>query len=291
MFEPHLLIQRAVAYARLMRINRPIGTLLLLWPTMWSLWIASEGFPDGQILSVFLGGVFLMRAAGCVINDYADRAIDPFVSRTAARPLATGEVSPREALILFFVLVILAFGLVLLMNGLTIALSLVAVFLAATYPFMKRFTYLPQVHLGLAFGWAVPMSFAAHTGAVPIVGWLLLLAVISWAVAYDTMYAMVDRADDIQIGVKSTAILFAEADRVWIGVFQVLVLIILLIVGYQAKLGSFYYFGLGFASLFSAYQQYLIRKREPRACFKAFLNNNWFGACVFGGIVFHFLLD
>ena len=177
------------------------------------------------------------------------------------------------------------------MNLLTIALSLVAVVLAGTYPFMKRFTYLPQVHLGLAFGWAVPMSFAAQTGTIPIVGWLLLLAVILWAVAYDTMYAMVDRIDDIQIGVKSTAILFADADRIWIGVFQVLVLIVLLIVGYQAKLGPFYYVGLGFASLLCAYQQYLIRDREPHACFKAFLNNNWLGASVFLGIVFHYLLD
>lgn len=291
MFDRHFLIERSSAYIRLMRINRPIGTLLLLWPTLWALWIASQGHPDTNILIVFLAGVFLMRAAGCVINDYADRGVDPFVSRTATRPLVTGEVRPREALILCFVLVTLAFGLVLMMNLLTIALSLVAVALAGIYPFMKRFTYLPQVHLGMAFGWAVPMSFAAQTGTIPTVGWLLLLAVISWAVAYDTMYAMVDRADDIQIGVKSTAILFADADRIWIGVFQGIVIIALIIVGYQAELGPSYYIGLGFASLLFAYQQYLIRDREPQNCFKAFLNNNWLGASVFVGIMFHYLFN
>ena len=291
MFDYHPWKERAGVYARLMRIDRPIGALLLLWPTMWALWIASEGHPDTLIVMVFLGGVFFMRAAGCVINDYADRAIDPHVSRTAARPLATGEVSPREALTLVVVLTVIAFALVLLMNPLTIGLSLVAVALAATYPFMKRYTYLPQVHLGLAFGWAVPMSFAAQTEKIPVVGWLLLLAVILWAVAYDTMYAMVDRDDDIKIGVKSTAILFGDADKVWIGVFQSLVLIVLLIVGYQTTLGPWYYLGVGVAALLSVYQQYLIRDRDPRGCFKAFLNNNWLGGAVFTGIVIDFLLD
>ena len=231
-----VLIERAGVYARLMRIDRPIGALLLLWPTMWALWIASEGHPDGLIVTVFLLGVFLMRAAGCVINDYADRRIDRHVSRTAARPLATGEASPREALTLFATLAVLAFGLVLLMNPLTISLSVIAVVLAASYPFMKRYTYLPQVHLGLAFGWAVPMSFAAQTAGVPVVAWLLLLAVVLWAVVYDTMYAMVDRDDDIKIGVKSTAILFGESDRFWIGLFQILLVSVLLIIGYQTAL-------------------------------------------------------
>ena len=291
MFDLHVGRQKVGAYCRLMRINRPIGALLLLWPTMWALWIASAGHPDKFIVSVFLGGVFLMRAAGCVINDYADREIDPHVSRTAARPLASGEVSPREALILFVVLCVLAFGLVLLMNTLTIVLSLVALALALTYPFAKRYTYLPQVHLGLAFGWAVPMSFAAQTGQVPVVGWLLLLAVISWAVAYDTMYAMVDRDDDIKIGVKSTAILFGEADKIWIGFFQILVLVVLLIVGYQVELGPWYHLAVGVAGLLSAYQQFLIRNRDRQECFRAFLNNNWLGAVVFAGIATNFLMD
>ena len=232
-----------------------------------------------------------MRAAGCVINDYADRAIDPHVSRTATRPLATGEVSAREALILFMILALLAFALVLLMNTTTILLSLVAIALAASYPFMKRYTYLPQVHLGLAFGWAVPMSFAAQTGSVSVVGWLLLLAVVLWVVVYDTMYAMVDRNDDIKIGVKSTAILFGEADKVWIGVFQIMVLAVLLIIGYQMILGPWYYFGISIATVLFVYQDYLIRHRDPNGCFKAFLNNNWLGAAVFAGIVIHFVVD
>lgn len=286
-----IMIERAGVYTRLMRIDRPIGALLLLWPTMWALWIASQGHPDLLVVTVFLLGVFLMRAAGCVINDYADRAIDAHVSRTAARPLATGEASPREALILFVTLALLAFGLVLLMNPLTILLSMVAVALAASYPFMKRYTYLPQVHLGLAFGWAVPMSFAAQTASVPVVAWLLLLAVVLWAVAYDTMYAMVDRDDDIKIGVKSTAILFGESDRLWIGLFQIMLVGVLLIVGYQTMLGPWYYLGIGAAVLLCVYQQHLIRHRDPRACFRAFLNNNWLGGAVFAGIAVNFLAD
>ena len=286
-----VLIERAGVYARLMRIDRPIGALLLLWPTMWALWIASEGHPDGLIVTVFLLGVFLMRAAGCVINDYADRRIDRHVSRTAARPLATGEASPREALTLFATLAVLAFGLVLLMNPLTISLSVIAVVLAASYPFMKRYTYLPQVHLGLAFGWAVPMSFAAQTAGVPVVAWLLLLAVVLWAVVYDTMYAMADRDDDIKIGVKSTAILFGESDRFWIGLFQILLVSVLLIIGYQTALGPWYYLGIGAAVLLSVYQQYLIRHRDPGECFKAFLNNNWLGGAVFAGIAVNFLVS
>ena len=281
--------ERALAYARLARADRPIGTLLLLWPTLWALWVAADGRPDPGIFCIFVLGVIFMRAAGCVINDYADRNIDAHVARTTARPLATGEVSSKEALALFLVLTLVSFILVLFLNGFTIALSLVAIALAASYPFMKRFTYLPQVHLGVAFGWAVPMSFAAHTDSVPPVAWLMLAAVVCWAVAYDTMYAMVDRDDDLKIGVKSTAILFGAGDRLWIGVFQIMFLIILLVVGQQAALGPWYFAGLVVALGFSVYHQYLIRDREPQRCFKAFLNNNLLGASVFAGIAMHYV--
>ena len=283
-----LLRERSRAYARLARVDRPIGTLLLLWPTLWALWISADGNPNPAILCIFVLGVLFMRAAGCVINDYADKNIDGHVSRTVSRPLATGEVTAKEALVLFLVLSLASFGLVLFLNALTIGLSLIAIVLAASYPFMKRVTYLPQVHLGLAFGWAVPMSFAAQTNTVPVVGWLMLAAVVCWAVAYDTMYAMVDRLDDLKIGVKSTAILFGTGDRAWIGVFQVLLLVILVLVGRRTALGNWYYAGLMVATGFAIYHQYLIRHREPRACFTAFLNNNYLGASVFAGIVLHY---
>lgn len=279
------LIARARQYLRLMRFDKPIGTLLLLWPTLWALWLASAGHPDPLVLTVFIAGVVLMRAAGCIINDFADREIDPHVARTAQRPLATGQVSTREALWLFAILVLLSFALVLLLNWLAIALSCVAIALAVSYPFMKRHTYLPQVHLGLAFGWAVPMGYAAQTGDVPQVAWLLLVAVVLWAVAYDTLYAMVDREDDLRIGVKSSAILFGEGDRLWIGVCQAMVLGVLLIIGYQMALGYWYHLSLAAAAMLSVYQQYLVRERNPEQCFKAFLNNNWLGAAVFAGIV------
>lgn len=211
---------RAWQYAQLTRLNRPIGNFLLLWPMLWGLWIAAKGLPDLKVLVVFVLGVLIMRAAGCVINDYADRDFDGHVKRTTHRPMANGRVSEREALTLFVVLCLVAFGLVLLMNPLTIALSLVAVALAATYPFMKRYTHFPQVHLGAAFGWAIPMAFAAQTGAVAPVAWLLFLSAVLWATIYDTQYAMVDRDDDLKIGVKSTAVLFGQADRAIIGVLQ-----------------------------------------------------------------------
>lgn len=284
-----LIRNRIWAYARLARVDRPIGTLLLLWPTLWALLIASEGQPHTGILLVFLSGVICMRAAGCVINDYADRDIDGHVSRTNSRPLATGEVSSREALLLFLGLSLFSFGLVLFLNTFTITLSLVAIALAVSYPFMKRYTYLPQVHLGLAFGWSIPMSFAAQTDTVPAVAWLLLLAVVCWAVAYDTMYAMVDREDDLRIGVKSTAILFGNGDKLWIGVFQIAVLVILVLVGQRAELSLWYYLGVVAAALFAVYHQYLIRRRDPAGCFKAFLNNNYLGASVFLGLVIHYL--
>jgi 4-hydroxybenzoate polyprenyltransferase len=279
---------RAYQYALLMRLDKPIGAFLLLWPTVWALWIAGAGQPDTQVTLVFVLGVVLMRSAGCVINDYADRDFDPHVKRTENRPIAAGLVSPKEALLLFGVLCLIAFALVLTLNWLTIGLSLVGAVLAAVYPFMKRHTYLPQVFLGLAFGWAVPMAFAAQTGEVPVVAWLLLIATVLWATAYDSMYAMVDRADDIKIGVKSTAILFGDADKIIIGVIQAMLLFTLWTVGSKLELGIYYYLGLAAAAGLAVYQQYLIRARNPALCFKAFLNNNWFGAAVFIGLILHY---
>ncbi len=276
--------QRLRQYALLMRLDRPIGILLLLWPTLWALWIAGAGHPDPLVVTVFVLGVVLMRSAGCVINDYADRHVDPHVARTKGRPIAAGKVAPREALWLFAALCLTAFVLVLLMNPLTILMSLGGVVLAAVYPFMKRYTHLPQVVLGMAFGWAVPMAFAAQTGAAPPLAWLLFVATILWATAYDTMYAMVDRNDDLRIGVKSTAILFGEADRVLIALLQAMVLLTLALVGKQAGLGDIYYLSLGLAAGLAVYQLYLIRRRDGAGCFKAFLNNNWLGAVVFAGI-------
>ena len=281
---------RLTQYAQLMRLDRPIGIFLLMWPMLWALWIASEGSPDPLVLLVFVSGVVLMRSAGCVVNDYADRNFDPHVERTRDRPIAAGRVRPKEALALFAVLCLTAFGLVLLMNRLTILMSFVGVVLSALYPFMKRFTHLPQVFLGAAFGWAVPMAFAAQTGAVPKQAWLLFVATVLWATAYDTMYGMVDRDDDLKVGVKSTAILFGEADRAIIATIQILLLFALLMVGQTASLGGYYYFGLLLAAGLVLYQQYLIREREPKACFQAFLNNNWFGAAVFTGIVLDYLV-
>ena len=281
--------KRMTQYARLMRLDKPIGIYLLLWPTLWALWIAGQGKPDLSVVGVFVLGVILMRSAGCVINDYADRNIDPHVARTCQRPIACGKVTPREALVLFGILCALAFGLVLFMNTLTICLSFVAVALAALYPFMKRYTNLPQVVLGAAFGWAVPMAFAAQTGEVPRVAWLLFVATVLWTTAYDTMYGMVDREDDLKIGVKSTAILFGESDRMVIGILQLLALVALAFAGQAASLDGYFYFGLALAAGLALYQQYLIREREPEACFRAFLNNHWFGAAVFSGIVLAYL--
>lgn len=280
---------KLLQYARLMRLDKPIGIYLLLWPTLWALWIAGEGRPNLMVLLVFVAGVVLMRSAGCVINDYADRDFDQHVARTKDRPIAAGRVSPKEALLLFCGLCFSAFLLVLLMNSLTVWLSLAGGFLAATYPFMKRYTHLPQVYLGAAFGWAVPMAFAAQTGEVPRTAWLLFVATVLWATAYDTMYGMVDREEDRKIGVKSTAILFGEADRAIIGIIQVLALAALGLAGQAASLGGYYYFGLLLAAGLALYQQFLIRDRMPEQCFKAFLNNNWFGAAVFSGIILDFL--
>jgi 4-hydroxybenzoate polyprenyltransferase len=281
---------RLIQYSHLMRLNRPVGIYLLLWPTLWALWIAGEGHPDLLVVFVFVSGVVLMRSAGCVINDYADREFDPHVERSRDRPIAAGRVKPEEALALFAVLCLGAFGLVLLMNELTIWLSLAGVILAASYPFMKRYTHLPQVYLGAAFGWAVPMAFAAQTGSVPKLAWLLFVATVLWATVYDTMYGMVDREDDIKIGVKSTAVLFGEADRAIIAIIQLLFLGALLLIGQAADLRGYYYFGVLLAAALSIYQQYLIRNREPEYCFQAFLNNNWLGAAVFSGLVLHYLV-
>jgi len=277
-------------YARLMRLHRPIGTLLLGWPTLWALWLAGQGRPDPRIFVVFVLGVLLMRSAGCVINDYADRHFDPHVERTRDRPIAAGRVSPREALVLFSMLCLVAFALVLTLNRLTILLSFVGVFLAATYPFLKRYTHLPQFYLGVAFGWGIPMAFAALTGGVPVAGWILLAANVCWAVAYDTAYAMVDREDDLKVGVKSTAILFGKYDRLMVFVFHALTLILLGLTGAQAGLGLRYYAGLAVALGLALYQQRLLRDRSREGSFRAFLNNNWFGAAVFAGLALNYMV-
>ncbi|MFP5350039.1 MAG: 4-hydroxybenzoate octaprenyltransferase [Gammaproteobacteria bacterium] len=276
--------RRVKDYALLMRLHRPIGILLLAWPTLWALWFAARGVPNTRVLVVFLLGIVLMRSAGCVVNDYADREFDPHVARTRDRPLAAGRVSPREALILFAVLSLIAFALVWLLNWLTIALSVVGAVLAASYPFFKRFTHLPQFYLGAAFGWGIPLAFAAQTGAVPALAWVLFAANIFWAVAYDTAYAMVDRDDDVRIGVKSTAILFGRYDRVFIGIAHALTLLLLWIAGIMAAAPLLYYVGLAAAALIALYQQWLIRDRRRERCFQAFLNNNWFGAVVYAGL-------
>ncbi|BAO44205.1 4-hydroxybenzoate octaprenyltransferase [Thiolapillus brandeum] len=278
------------SYARLMRLDKPIGILLLLWPTLWALWIAAEGHPKPWLVAVFVAGVVLMRSAGCVINDYADRNIDRHVERTAERPLTAGLVSEKETLLLFGLLVGLAFVLVLTLNNFTIALSFVGAFLAASYPFTKRFTHLPQAYLGAAFGWAIPMVFAAQTGSIDPRSWWLFLAVLVWALIYDTMYAMVDRADDLKIGVKSTAILFGSWDRLIIGLLQLTFLGILYHVGHLFFLGRYWYMALGFALGLMLYHQWLIRQRDRALCFKAFLHNHWIGVVIFLGILANYYL-
>lgn len=283
------LSDRFNVYLNLTRLDRPIGIWLLLWPTLWALWIAAEGRPNLWIVIVFVLGVVLMRSAGCVMNDFADREFDGHVRRTALRPIPAGRASAREALLLAVALALIALLLVLTLNRLTIMLAVVGALLAATYPFMKRYTYIPQVHLGLAFGWSIPMAFAAQVGVLPPVAWLLLIANILWAVAYDTMYAIVDREDDIRIGVKSTAILFGSEDRLIIGIIQALLIALLILIGVKMELGGMYYVGIAVAGMFAVYQQYLIKDREPARCFAAFLNNHWFGAAVFMGLLSHYL--
>ncbi|WP_415058206.1 4-hydroxybenzoate octaprenyltransferase [Halopseudomonas sp.] len=281
---------RAPDFIQLMRLNRPIGTWLLLWPTLWALWLAADGLPNIRVLVIFILGVVLMRAAGCVINDFADRHIDGHVTRTLGRPLATGKISAREALITFGILVAISGLLVMLTNGLTFFLSLGGLALAALYPFCKRFTFYPQLVLGAAFSWAIPMAFAAQTGELPHTLWLLYLANLIWTVAYDTEYAMCDREDDLRIGVKSTAILFGEADRAIIGILQGLTLLCLLVVGARFNLGLYFHLGLiGMLGGF-VWQQWLIRDRQPQACLRAFLSNHWAGMVVFIGLALDMML-
>lgn len=281
---------RAWDFVQLTRMDKPIGIYLLLWPTLWALWIAAEGVPSAKNLVIFVAGVILMRAAGCVINDYADRNFDGHVSRTKARPLASGRVSAREALILFAVLIALSFALVLLTNATTVWLSFGALAVAALYPFMKRYTYYPQVVLGTAFSWGMPMAFTAETGELPAAAWLLLLANVIWTVAYDTYYAMADREDDLKIGVKSTAILFGDADRVIILGLQGLALLCLLLAGARFELGLYFYLGLAVAAACFAWQFHMTRGREPQICFRAFLHNHWAGLAIFIGIVLDYAL-
>lgn len=277
------------SYLQLMRLDKPIGTLLLLWPTCWALWLSGMSLPPLPVLVVFALGVTLMRAAGCVVNDYADRKIDGHVERTKNRPLASGRVTVKETKLLFLALVVCAFLLVLTMNRMTIFLSVGGVILASVYPFMKRYTHLPQVVLGAAFGWAIPMAWAAVTETLPGVCWLLFIANICWTVAYDTQYAMVDRNDDLKIGVKSTAILFGKFDRLIIGLLQLATLVLLVLVGRSLHLNSFYYGGLLVAGILFVWQQRLTVHREREACFQAFLNNNYVGLVIFAGIILNTL--
>jgi 4-hydroxybenzoate polyprenyltransferase len=272
-------------YALLLRLNRPVGTLLLLWPTYWALWLAADGMPSLSNLIVFTLGVYFMRAAGCAINDFADREWDRHVERTKDRPLTTGRIQPWEAVALFAGLCLVSFLMVLLFtNTLTLYLAFGGALLAFIYPFMKRYTHLPQVFLGAAFGWSIPMAWAAETGGLSQVTWLLFTANVLWSVVYDTFYAMVDREDDLNVGIKSTAVLFGDADRLILGILQATIIAILLLVGQQAELGIFYYLGLLTMACLFIYHQFLARERDRAGCFKAFLHNNWAGFALFVGL-------
>jgi 4-hydroxybenzoate polyprenyltransferase len=279
------LLKHYSRYWRLMRLHRPIGIWLLLWPTLWAVWIASAGRPDAKVFAIMVLGTIVVRSAGCVINDFVDRKIDPHVARTADRPLATGEVAPGEALLLFGALMLIALGLVLTLNALTVQFAVAGALVTILYPFTKRFLSTPQFVLGVAFSWGVPMAFAASVGDVPRVGWLLFLATVIWVVVYDTQYAMTDRPDDVKVGVRSTAILFGELDRTFIAGLQALFLASLVLVGRSAGLGSWYYGGLAAAAVFCLYQAFLIKERDVVQSFRAFLNNAWLGGAVFAGIV------
>ncbi len=272
-------------FIQLMRLDKPIGIYLLLWPTLWALWVAAKGVPSAKNLFIFVAGVLLMRAAGCVINDYADRDFDGHVARTRGRPLASGAIRPKEALALFAVLLAASFVLVLFTNVTTLWLSIGGVLLAASYPFMKRYTFYPQVVLGAAFSWGMPMAFTAETGSLPAAAWLLYIANLLWTVAYDTYYAMADREDDLKIGVKSTAILFGDADRAIILTLQLLALLCLALAGGRFELGGWFHLGLGVAAACFAWEFWATRRREPMVCFKAFLHNHWAGLAIFLGIV------
>jgi len=280
--------RRVMPYIQLMRLDRPIGILLLLWPTLSALWIAAEGLPDITVLVVFILGVILMRSAGCAINDFADREIDGSVWRTQNRPLATGELTARQAIYVFIGMALVAFILVSMLNTLTVWLSLGGVFLAATYPFMKRYTYFPQIYLGMAFGWAIPMAYAAQTNSVPVMAWLLFLANIIWTTMYDTFYAMADREDDLLAGVKSTAVLFGDDDLIIQGMMQVAYIFVMVLIGVQLEMSFIFYLGLCVAGGLFAYQQFLAKDRQPQRCLQAFLNNNWVGLAIFLSLVIHY---
>lgn len=280
---------RAWAYLRLMRVHKPIGVWLLLWPTLWALWVASEGRPEPGVFTVFVLGTFLLRSAGCVINDFADRKFDPHVRRTADRPIASGEVSPGEAIVLFIALMLIALGLVMTMNVLTVQLAFVGALLTIVYPFMKRLIAAPQLVLGLAFAWGVPMSYAAATGAVPRTGWLLYVCALIWVVIYDTEYAMSDREEDLKLGIQSTAILFGEMDVAIIAGLEAVLLAGLGLVGHSAGLGLWFWIGLIAAAGFGLRQLWLIRGRDSTDCLAAFWNNAWFGGAVFAGILLDYV--
>jgi 4-hydroxybenzoate polyprenyltransferase len=283
------LLAKLVDYARLVRLDRPIGIWLLLWPTLWALWLSSAGRPDEWVFVVFVLGVVLMRSAGCAINDYADREFDPRVERTKARPVAAGRIAPAEAIGVYVVLSLVALGLVLTLSTVTVYYALAGGVLAIVYPFLKRFFPLPQLWLGAAFSWSIPMAYAAQLGVVPRTAWLLFIAGVLWSAVYDTMYAMVDRDDDLKIGVKSAAILFGDADRAIVASMQAMVLVALWMVGRQAALGHWFSGALVVGGLLFAWQQWLIRNREREPCFRAFLNNHWFGLVVFAGIALDYL--
>ena len=290
-FDTQKLRERLDLYERLMRLDKPIGILLLLWPTLWALWLSAYGQPDWRVVWIFVLGTVLMRSAGCVINDLADRHIDPHVARTKDRPLAAGKVSKKEAVMLFLLLSLCAFCLILpLQNLKVIGLSVVALFLAATYPLTKRFFAIPQAYLGIAFGFGIPMAYAAHLDAVPRVAWCLLLANVFWAIAYDTEYAMFDREDDLKIGIKTSAITFGRFDIAAVMLCYALTLGLLVWVGSVLHLGRYYHIGLGVAGALAVYHFLLIRQRDPARCFKAFMHNNWLGASIFAGIVLDYLL-
>ncbi len=283
-----LLVSQLRNYGKLMRVDKPIGIWLLLWPTLWALWLAGDGHPDQGLFVIFVLGVTVMRSAGCVLNDYVDRNIDPYVERTRTRPIASGAVAPMEALILFTALSLIAIGLATLLNRPAQMLAIVAAVLTIAYPFVKRFVSIPQFILGAAFGWAVPMAFAAQTGETPELAWLVFGTAMIWAVIYDTFYAMVDREDDIRVGVKSTAILFGDVDLFVIAGLQLLMLIALLLIGHRAELGVWYYMSVAVAGLMMAYHLWLARDRQPAGCFAAFLHNHYIGLIVFVGIVLHY---
>jgi len=278
-------------YGKLMRVDRPIGIWLLLWPTLWALWLAGEGTPDQGLFLVFIIGVFVMRSAGCVLNDFVDRKIDPYVERTRTRPLATGAVAPFEALTLFAALGLIAIGLATMLNRQAQLLAVVAAGLTIAYPFIKRYVSIPQFILGAAFGWAAPMAFAAQTGGTPELAWLVFGTALIWAVIYDTFYAMVDREDDKKLGVKSTALLFGEVDLFVIAGLQLLMLMALVLVGYRAGLGAWYYLSVVIAAAMMAWHLWLARDRQPAGCFQAFLKNHLIGMTIFIGIVLHYTFN